>query len=277
MKVEKIEKLKIIYEIIMAVLSLTVILLLIIELLYNLSPSLFNIFDTIDNTILVIFIVDYFTRLSFAKNKKEFFKNSIIDLISIIPFSSAFQAAKLLRLSRLIRLTKITKFVKIIKAFRSITLLLKFRNHIDRFLKTNNFNYVIMITLFTLLLGTIGIHITEGTSMGNALWWSFVTITTVGYGDISPVTPLGRILAGFLMLIGIGFLSMLTGTIATFFLSKNNSASYKCEAIENIKTKLDSFDKMSIDDVNNICEVLKALKKNSYQELFSKNKKTVTY
>lgn len=53
---------------------------------------------------------------------------------------------------------------------------------------------------------------------------------------------------------------MLTWTIATFFLSKSNSTSYKSEAIENIKSKLDNFDKMSVDDLNNICDVLKALK-----------------
>lgn len=261
MKLQKTEKFATIYEIIMAILSLMVILLLIIELLYNLSAGLLNIFNVIDNTILAVFIIDYFTRLFFAKNKKEFIKNNIIDLISIIPFNSAFQATKLLRLSKIIRFAKVTKFIKLLKAFRSVTLLLKFRNHIDRFLKTNNFNYVIWITLFTLLVGTIGIHITEGTTIGNALWWSFVTITTVGYGDISPVTPLGRILAGLLMLVGIGFLSMLTGTIATFFLSKSNSTSYKSEAIENIKTKLDNFDNISIDDINDICDVLKALKK----------------
>lgn len=257
----KTNRFKVIYEIIMAILSLTVILLLVIELSYNLSVGILNVFNIIDDIILATFIIDYFTRLFFAKNKKEFIKNNIIDLIAIIPFNSAFQATKLLRLSKLIRFTKVTKFVKLLKAFRSAALLLKFRNHIDRFLKTNNFNYVIWITLCTLLIGTVGIHFVEGTSIGNSLWWSFVTITTVGYGDISPVTPLGRILAGVLMLTGIGFLSMLTGTIATFFLNKNNSTSYKNQVIEDIKVKLDSFDEMSIEDINNIYEVLKALKK----------------
>ena len=51
----------------------------------------------------------------------------------------------------------------------------------------------------------------------DALWWSFVTASTVGYGDISPQTGLGRLIASILMLVGIGTIGMLTGTIATYF------------------------------------------------------------
>lgn len=51
----------------------------------------------------------------------------------------------------------------------------------------------------------------------DALWWSIVTCTTVGYGDISPSTLPGRIIAVFLMIVGIGLISMLTGTITTYF------------------------------------------------------------
>ena len=156
---------------------------------------------------------------------------------------------------------KFTKFFKVLKLLRVIAVFLKFRKHIDKFLKTNNFHYVIFFTITTLLIGTLGIHFAEGISYENAIWWSFVTITTVGYGDISPTTPMGRVLASFLMLVGIGFLSMLTGTISTFFLSKNNSTSYKNETIKSVKNRLDNFENLSIDDLNDIHKILLALKK----------------
>ncbi|MCK5738094.1 ion transporter [bacterium] len=82
---------------------------------------------------------------------------------------------------------------------------------------------VILLTLLTMLVGTIGIHTFEFMKNDNigtiwdALWWSFVTITTVGYGDIFPVTTGGRITAVFVMLMGIGFLGMFTATVASIF------------------------------------------------------------
>lgn len=236
--------------------TIIVVALLLIDFSYALPENASNIFNIIDDIILIIFIADYCIRFYLAENKFKFFKCNIIDLISILPFNSAFQGAKILRLSKLLRFTKLFKFLKLL---RSVALLLKFRKHIDKFLKTNNFHYVVWITLFTLFIGTLGIHFTEGISYGNALWWSFVTITTVGYGDISPTTPSGRILASFLMLVGIGFLSMLTGTISTFFLQRK-STSYKNDVIENIKNRLDNFDELNSDDIENIYKTLKALK-----------------
>ena len=90
--------------------------------------------------------------------------------------------------------------------------------------------------------------------------WSFVTTTTVGYGDISPESHIGRIIAVILMITGIGFVGMLTGTIATFFLGKREIRSFRDETIDNIRKRLDNFDELSNDDVNDICNVLKKLK-----------------
>ena len=241
-----------VYEIVMALLAILVVAILVIELVYNVPKNITITLSIMDNSILVIFAIDYFTRLFLAKDKAKFFKSNVIDLISIIPLNSVFQSIRILRLSKLL------KFIKI---FRAISLLLKFKKYMDKFLKTNNFNYIIWITLITLFVGAIGIHFAEGISFGNALWWSFVTISTVGYGDISPQTTIGRIIAGIVMLTGIGFLGMLTATIATFFLKRDDSISYKSQTIIDIKMRLDNFDELNIEDLNKIHNVLVALKK----------------
>lgn len=59
----------------------------------------------------------------------------------------------------------------------------------------------------------------------DALWWAIVTATTVGYGDIVPVTPIGRILASIMMLFGIAFIGMITSTITNFFRAKKATTS----------------------------------------------------
>lgn len=242
-RLEKYKKLILIYEITMAILSLAVVGMLIVEYSTQVYEYEFRVFDTF---ILIIFALDYFIRLYIAEDKAKFIKSNIIDLIAIIPFNSIFQAARL---------------TKLLKVLRILVFLVKFRKYIDKFIKTNNFHYVLWLTLITIFLGALGMHFIEQKTFADSLWWSFVTATTVGYGDISPTTPIARVIAVILMITGISFIGMLTGTIATYFIKKPmEDHSYKHEAIQTIRTKLHDFDKLSIEDVKSICIVLKALK-----------------
>ena len=72
-------------------------------------------------------------------------------------------------------------------------------------------------------LGALGIYVLERgitvESLGDAYWWAIVTVTTVGYGDVSPKTTEGRLVATALMIVGIGVISVFTATLASFFLS----------------------------------------------------------
>jgi len=91
-------------------------------------------------------------------------------------------------------------------------------------LYVNGFIYSLGWTVIITIIGSFGIYIFEKESSAtiksywDALWWSFVTVTTVGYGDISPSTPIGRGIACILMLSGIGFISMLTSAVSTYFI-----------------------------------------------------------
>lgn len=183
----------------------------------------------IDLGILVVFAVDYFTRLLAAKNKKEFFKSNILGLIAIIPFNSMFRIFRAFRVFRFFRLTKLTRITRLFRMARLVkgfALLGKIKRRLNVFVNTNGLIYAIYVTLITIILGTVGIHYFEfqkiGYSLGDSLWCSFVTTSTAGYGDIIPITWVGRIIAVILMFVGIGFVGLLTGTITTYFLSRNN-------------------------------------------------------
>jgi len=93
--------------------------------------------------------------------------------------------------------------------------------HLRRLLdqiKRENLHKLFLLTLLIILIGVLGIsYFEKDIGLSDALWWSFVTITTVGYGDVTPVSLGGRLIGIFIMLFGIGFLGMFTATIASVF------------------------------------------------------------
>jgi voltage-gated potassium channel len=96
-------------------------------------------------------------------------------------------------------------------------------------------------------LGALGIYLLERgitvESIGDAYWWAIVTVTTVGYGDVSPKTTEGRLVATALMIVGIGVISVFTATLASFFLSSDEQTeTARLERrLENIEAKLDAI------------------------------------
>lgn len=178
-------------------------------------------FYPLDTAILIIFAVDYVARFVMAKNKRAFFKRNIFDLIAIIPFNSIFAVFRTLRILRIARLAKLSKLTKLA---RLVGVGGRFKQRASAFLHMNGLIYVIYLNIASIALGAVAIYTLEKgvtvQTFTDALWWSFVTTTTVGYGDISPSTAGGRVVAAVLMVFGIGLVSMLTGTIATYFTSK---------------------------------------------------------
>lgn len=167
-----------------------------------------------DMVIYALFIIDYVVRLFLAENKRDFFEGNVFDLLAIIPLNSAFRAFRLFRFAKLLRLFKF---------FRAASVFGRLVSRSGRFLDTNGFKYMLMLSAGAILAAAGAIMYFEGMSFPDAIWWSFVTATTVGYGDLSPTTTAGRIVAALLMLVGIGLIGSLTSTITSFFLDKTKS------------------------------------------------------
>ena len=203
------------YEPFFSLLALISVGLSLMDLKYDLLNK-GSLFYKVDYLIYIIFFLDYFYRFFYSENKKEFIKHNVPDLIAIIPFSSAF---KLFRIAKLLKITKLARILKILKLSKSIALILRAYKRIEKFLKTNGLIYSLIFMSVILFLSSFIMSYIENMKFIDALWWSFVTATTVGYGDISPQTGLGRLIASVLMLVGIGTIGMITGTIATYFLN----------------------------------------------------------
>lgn len=195
------------YNIVICILSLASVALAIVDF----TSGLTHILKVIDIVIYIIFVADYLLRFAFANNKKLFVKSNVLDLVAIIPFNSAFRIFRFLKASKLLRLTKLLRVGSVSARGAS---------KIKIFLNTNGFKYVLYLSAGAVTVSTFLIMYFENMSFPDALWWSFVTATTVGYGDLSPVTTVGRITASLLMLVGIGLIGSLTSSITSFFLNK---------------------------------------------------------
>jgi len=245
------EKIEWIYDVVAGIMAIIAVLIVMLEFSKTLTESAMRIINIADILVYIIFALDYFIRLFTAKNKKKFFKHNIIDLIAILPLGFLTSST----LGSAFKLLKVVSYV------------LRLIGNVKEILFTNGFIYALGSTIIITIMGSIGIYIFEDgisatiTNYGDALWWSFVTVTTVGYGDISPSTGGGRFIACILMIAGIGFLSMLTSTISTFFFAalENKKLKEKNEFQDKKQVMIDISD-LSLDKRKNLISYYEFLK-----------------
>ncbi|UFH51852.1 ion transporter [Spirosoma sp. KNUC1025] len=199
------------HQIIMLVLSVYVVIALLIRELIPIHEQSRELLDQIDAGICVYFLYDFFLRLYQAPNKWVFLRWGWIDLIASIPALDWFRLGQLVRVFRILRM---------IRSFRSIR---DFLNYLFRDRANGTLAVVLLSSVLLMIFSAIAILYVERVPEGNiktpsdALWWSIVTITTVGYGDRYPVTTLGRLIAAGLMVAGVGLFGTFTGYVANFF------------------------------------------------------------
>lgn len=176
----------------------------------------------------ILFTIEYALRISVSPKKFHYVFSffGIIDLLSILPsflslFFPQFQFLMVLRSMRLLRIFKIFHMRSFLIAIFYISEAL--RNSYRKIIV-----FMLFISLLVIIIGSLMNVIESGTpgfeSIPNAIYWAVVTITTVGYGDVSPATPLGKFLSIIVMLCGYGIIAVPTG-IVTSELSKNRSKS----------------------------------------------------
>ena len=204
------ERLKAGYEIATGALALFAVSLAVLDMTRGL-----NQWQRIaDNIVLAVFIIDYIVRLFASGSKRDFVKHNIFDLIAIIPFSSFFRAFRIARLARL------AKIVKISKVSRLAVYSLRLVNRAKVFFDTNGFKYVLALSCVLVAVGGVLIHFAEGMELSDGLWWAFVTTTTVGYGDIYPVTVAGRVITMISSILGIAIVALPAGIITAGYMKE---------------------------------------------------------
>ena len=193
-----------------------------------------------------IFVAEYLVMISIVPDRWAYTRKAWLDLVIIVvsfpPLPVLLATFRLVRLARLARVLRLLRLLKLAAALSRAGLAV-------RSLATKHgVGYLAVLSL--LLTAGFGVLFflaePDAEHPADGLWWAFVTLTTVGYGDIYPTTTLGRVLAVILMVIGIGFVATLTGAIAAHFIEEDEGAEILSELqgvrlrLERIEARLDS-------------------------------------
>lgn len=201
-------------NLVVIVLSIYVLIVMLVDTFFKLPTEIARLLIYIDTAICIFFFFEFSIRFYQAKNKLRFMRWGWIDLVSSIPMLDFVRVGRLLRLIRLLR---------IIRAFRSTNRLV---NHIFRNKAQGTFTSVAVLAVLLIIFSSIAILQVENDANSNiksaedAIWWAYVTITTVGYGDKFPVTTEGRIIAAILMTGGVGLFGTFTAFVASWFVTE---------------------------------------------------------
>ena len=207
-----------IFILVLTIMSLVIMALLLLPL----SDQVLEALRFYDNLICVVFLIDFTLNITGSKPPRYYFihQRGWLDLLGSIPsIGGVFRFAALLRLARLSRLARIMRVLGG-----------KHRKELIRDVLENRGQYAAFITVLLVFLITSTCSVLvlgfESSSPdaniktgGEALWWAFVTLTTVGYGDYFPVTTMGRVAAVGLMFAGVGVIGALASILASLLVS----------------------------------------------------------
>lgn len=188
-----------------------------IETIPDLKPQTRTILQTIEWFSVIVFTLEYVFRIYVADSKPKFIFSffGIIDLLAILPFYLSFGIdLRSLRALRFLRLFRILKLVRYNRAM----------NHFTRAIKSAKEEILlfVFITLILIYFSAVGIYYFENqaqpehfSSIFDSLWWAIITLTTVGYGDVYPITVGGKVFTFFILMIGLGIVAIPTGIISS--------------------------------------------------------------
>lgn len=214
------------FDVVVMVAILLSLPLIFVESLPHLSPTIKEALTILEYILTAFFTLEYIARVYCSPVKRRYIFSffGIIDFLATFPPYVFFfiPAARYLILFRTFRLIRVFRVFKLFSFINEGYLLMEsLRKSLKKILV-----YFIFVLILVTCLGTLMYIIEQGqpgtnfTDVGTSIYWAIVTMTTVGYGDITPVTFMGRLLAAFIMLLGYTIIAVPTGIVSATFIDE---------------------------------------------------------
>lgn len=220
------------FDMALLALIITSILLVFMESIPGIRTGHSRLLRTLEWAFTVIFAIEYLLRIYCSKRTWHYIFSfyGLIDLLAILPsfLSLLFPGGQYLMVIRAVRLLRVFRIMK-------LTRFMNEGNVLGNALKASSHKIIVFLTCVLTLVSIIGtlMYLIEGeqsgfTSIPISIYWAIVTLTTVGYGDISPHSPLGQLLASCLMIIGYGIIAVPTGIVSVEMARATEQAKQTC-------------------------------------------------
>jgi voltage-gated potassium channel len=248
-------KTKQILEAFIIILIITDLFLLILMTFIELPASTVVMIIDFDLFVCIMLFFEFIIRIMNEERKLHYMRKNWIDIVAMIPLDFLILISG--------DFFGFIRFIRIIRIVRVLVLLKKGQKNILDFLRKTKLVHGAVIFLFILSAGTISFFLLENgsntdvDSYDDALWYVIVTITTVGYGDISPESVGGRMAGAIIMIAGVFFMSLLTASLASIMIEKEA----KEDAEENLLEMKSMMEKMQAEMLAEIDELKKIIEK----------------
>ena len=225
------------------------ILILLVESLPALPPTVKLVLEVLEFVLTALFTIEYIARIYYADNRRGYVLSGwgIIDLLAVLPpYLTYFVPG-----ARYMLMIRSARFLRIFRIFR----LFSFINEGHLLLRAMGRSfykiavYFLFVFVLVVCLGTLMFIIESGqpessfTDLGSSIYWAVTTLSTVGYGDITPVTFIGRLLAAFIMLLGYTLIAVPGGIVTASFINETNEPvkDGRCPRCDSKVRKMDKF------------------------------------
>lgn len=207
------------FDVLLLIAILLSVLLVILESVASIRLQAGNLLRVLEWTFTILFTVEYALRIYSARRRRRYLTSfyGAIDLLAILPtyLTLFFAGTQYFAIVRGLRLLRVFRVLKLTRYLGEASVL-------AQALRASREKIIVFVTTVLTLVLIIGatMYVVEGpdngfTNIPIGIYWSVVTLTTVGYGDVSPGTPLGRFLAGAVMIMGYGIIAVPTGIVTT--------------------------------------------------------------